>query len=268
MTTEHIITDGTTPLGMKDNGEVFSISAQDRPGILYVFGRTGQGKSVMLASLVISDIRNGRGGMFIDPYGDLIQEIQSHITPEQAKNVVMFEAQAGTVDENIAKFQKEIDLTQMQSDAHKFLLCKLDYRALGNDGARGVGEDIVKRFLTIVGGQNRTIGIDEAHNFINEELAESIVKARENSVSYIFSDQMVRCYKASVGERLLKVSNHILCYFVDTETANTISTFHPQMSVNELVALQKYHFLAKVNAQTSSPTMIALKGILPKDLFR
>ncbi len=265
MITENIAQHGATPLGLEANGKVFSISAEDRAGILYVFGRTGQGKSVMLETLILSDIRNGRGGIFIDPYGDLIQELQSYIPGQMKQNIVTFEAHKGTVDENLTRFQQEVNLMQIHSDAEKFLLCTLSYEVLGTDGAKALGREVLKRFLNVVGDQHRTIGIDEAHNFITDEV-ESIMRSRESGASYVLADQMTGLYPDGVREQILGSVNHLVCYFVDPETAATISMFHPQLSSSALSALEKYHFLAKVNAQTSIPSVISLQGMLPKDL--
>ncbi len=45
--------------------------------------------------------------MFIDPYGDLIKDIQDYIPADKANKVAVFEAQAGTIDENIIPYPKK-----------------------------------------------------------------------------------------------------------------------------------------------------------------
>jgi len=262
-TMENIIKEGLTPIGVQENGETFGLSPEERPGILHLFGRSGQGKSVTLENIVISDIHNGRGGMFIDPYGDLIKDIQDYIPADKANKVAVFEAQAGTLDENIAKFQQEIHFEEMKKDDQKFLLCKLDYKTLGQDVARALGTYLVKQFLQIVGGENRSLGLDEAHNFVDEEVLEQIVQSKEKGLSCILSDQTSMHYRTDILERTLEATNHILCYFVDNTTANLINKYHSEMNPSELTSLEKYNFVVKVNAKTASPTVMKLKGVFP-----
>jgi len=262
-TMENIIKQGLTPIGVQENGETFGLSPNERSGILHLFGRSGCGKSVTLEGIVISDIHNSRGGILLDPYGDLIQDIQAYIPTDKANKIAVFEAMVGTLDENIAKFQQEIHFEEMKKDSQKFLLCKLDYRSLGTGVAREFGLYLVKQFLQVVGGENRLLGLDEAHNFVNEEVLEQIVQSKEKGLSCILSDQTSMHYRTDILERTLEATNHVLCYFVDSATANLISKYHSEMSSSELTSLEKYNFVAKVNAKTASPAVMKLKGVFP-----
>lgn len=49
----------------------FGIKKDDRRKHLYVVGKTGTGKSTLIANMVINDMRNGEGVAVIDPHGDL-----------------------------------------------------------------------------------------------------------------------------------------------------------------------------------------------------
>jgi len=260
---EHLIKKGLTPIGIQENGEIFGLSSEERPGILHLLGRTGQGKSITIETITISDIFNNRGGMLIEPYGDLIKDVQSYIPADKGDKVTVFEAQTGTLEENIAKFQREINFVEMKNDGQKFLLCKIDYQTLGGDVARSLGIFLVGQFLQIVGGENRTLVIDEAHNFIDEQTLEQILKSKEKKLSCILSDQTCLHYRTDILENLLKTVDHIICYAVDTTTANLINKFHPEMNTGELTTLEKFNFATKINAQTVSPTKLVLKGIFP-----
>ena len=260
---ENIIKEGLTPIGVQENGETFGLSPEERPGILHLFGRSGHGKSVTLEDIIISDIHNDRGGMFIDPYGDIIKDIQDYIPADKSSKVAVFEAQAGTLDENIAKFQQEIHFEEMKKDGQKFLLCKLDYRSLGTGVARELGLYLVKQFLQVVGGEGRSLGLDEAHNFVDDEVLEQLLQSKEKGLSCILSDQTSMHYRTDILERTLESANHILCYFVDSATANLINKYHSEMSPSEITSLEKYNFMAKVNAKAASPAVMKLKGFFP-----
>jgi hypothetical protein len=63
----------------------------DRRRHLYIIGKSGSGKSVLISNLAIQDIRNGHGVGIVDPHGDLIETILEHIPKERADDVVIFD---------------------------------------------------------------------------------------------------------------------------------------------------------------------------------
>lgn len=63
---------------------------EDRRRHSYIIGKSGVGKSVLLASMAIQDIVNGEGVCVIDPHGDLINDIINRIPPERAQDVILF----------------------------------------------------------------------------------------------------------------------------------------------------------------------------------
>lgn len=64
---------------------------EDRTRHVYVIGKSGSGKSVLLQQMAIQDILNGEGVAVIDPHGDLVEDIMPHIPKERADDVVYFE---------------------------------------------------------------------------------------------------------------------------------------------------------------------------------
>ncbi len=72
------------------NTEV-NISRDDRRRHMYLIGRTGTGKSNLIASMAGQDILNGDGVCVVDPHGDLIENILERIPKERADDVILFE---------------------------------------------------------------------------------------------------------------------------------------------------------------------------------
>jgi hypothetical protein len=66
------------------------IGNEDRMRHVYVIGKTGTGKSEFLKSLILQDIREGKGLCFMDPHGDAIEDILKLIPPERAEDVIYF----------------------------------------------------------------------------------------------------------------------------------------------------------------------------------
>lgn len=68
----------------------FGIKQDDRRRHMYIIGKTGMGKSVMLQNLTISDIHAGHGVCFIDPHGDAAEELLEFIPPHRINDVIYF----------------------------------------------------------------------------------------------------------------------------------------------------------------------------------
>ncbi|MBI4990944.1 type IV secretory system conjugative DNA transfer family protein [Candidatus Gottesmanbacteria bacterium] len=63
----------------------------DRRRHVYIIGKTGVGKSVLLKDMILQDIKAGHGVAAIDPHGDLVEGILPLIPPERAEDVIYFD---------------------------------------------------------------------------------------------------------------------------------------------------------------------------------
>jgi GTPase SAR1 family protein len=66
------------------------IPASERRRHVYVIGQTGTGKSTLLRNLILQDIDEGRGVGFIDPHGDVAEELLDCIPPSRTDHVAYF----------------------------------------------------------------------------------------------------------------------------------------------------------------------------------
>lgn len=71
----------------------FGILSADRLRHLWLMGKTGSGKSTLLASLIIQDLRAGRGIAVLDPHGDLIEQVLPYVPKHRTGDVVLFDPQ-------------------------------------------------------------------------------------------------------------------------------------------------------------------------------
>lgn len=67
------------------------LSPEDRLRHLYIIGQTGTGKTGLMKSMIIQDIKNGEGCCFIDPHGSDILDILAAVPPERYKDVIYFD---------------------------------------------------------------------------------------------------------------------------------------------------------------------------------
>jgi hypothetical protein len=66
------------------------LTALERERHVYIIGGTGNGKTTMLESAIVSDIQGGKGVAVIDPHGDLATTLLRFIPPERIEDVVYF----------------------------------------------------------------------------------------------------------------------------------------------------------------------------------
>lgn len=66
----------------------FGIKTDDRRRHLYVIGKTGMGKTVMLKNMAIQDIQEGKGLGFVDPHGEAAEELLDFIPSSRVNDVV------------------------------------------------------------------------------------------------------------------------------------------------------------------------------------
>jgi energy-coupling factor transporter ATP-binding protein EcfA2 len=68
----------------------FGIKQADRRAHMYIIGKTGTGKSTLLATMARQDIDAGRGLALLDPHGDLVQKILAGIPESRRADVIYF----------------------------------------------------------------------------------------------------------------------------------------------------------------------------------
>jgi hypothetical protein len=78
------------PTSYTDQDVPWGISHADRRNHLYVIGKTGMGKTVLLRNIILADIWRGAGVAVIDPHGDLAEDVIDAIPPERSDDVVYF----------------------------------------------------------------------------------------------------------------------------------------------------------------------------------
>ena len=66
------------------------ILKEDRRRHLYAMGQTGTGKSVFMETMALQDIEEGRGVCFIDPHGDTVERLLSHVPRHRSRDVIYF----------------------------------------------------------------------------------------------------------------------------------------------------------------------------------
>lgn len=74
----------------RDKNTLFGIKRKDRRQHVYLLGKSGTGKSVLMFNMIIQNILNGEGVCVVDPHGELVEGVLSAIPPNRMKDVIYF----------------------------------------------------------------------------------------------------------------------------------------------------------------------------------
>lgn len=93
----------------------FGIKTDDRRRHVYVIGKTGMGKTVLLENLILSDIYAGHGCAYVDPHGDTAERLIDFIPSWRMNDVVYFNP--ADMD-----FPVGFNILEAVSESHKHLV--------------------------------------------------------------------------------------------------------------------------------------------------
>lgn len=74
----------------RDKNQLFGIKRKDRRQHIYILGKSGTGKSVLMSNMIMQNILNGEGVCVVDPHGELVEGVLGSIPPHRIKDVVYF----------------------------------------------------------------------------------------------------------------------------------------------------------------------------------
>ncbi|MEI6499275.1 MAG: type IV secretion system DNA-binding domain-containing protein [bacterium] len=69
----------------------FGIKRDDRRRHIYIIGKSGVGKSVLIENMAVNDMLAGRGLIAVDPHGDLIDKLLSCVPDHRIDDVIVFD---------------------------------------------------------------------------------------------------------------------------------------------------------------------------------
>ncbi len=74
----------------RDQNQLFGIKRKDRRQHVYLLGKSGSGKSVLMFNMIIQNIQNGEGVCLVDPHGENVETVLSSIPKHRLKDVIYF----------------------------------------------------------------------------------------------------------------------------------------------------------------------------------
>ncbi|HEY4523091.1 MAG TPA: DUF87 domain-containing protein, partial [Candidatus Paceibacterota bacterium] len=165
------------------------LAPEDRLRHLYIIGQTGTGKTGLMKSLIIEDIKRGEGCCFIDPHGSDIVDILAAIPPERYEDVIYFDP---------------ADLSR------PFALNFLEYDASRPEQKTFIVNELLAIFHRLYGDVPESMGPAFEQYFRNATL---LVMEDPGSGSTILDIARVLANSAFREEKLAKCANPVVAQF-------------------------------------------------------
>jgi type IV secretory pathway TraG/TraD family ATPase VirD4 len=79
-------------VNFRNDDRVFGIKNEDRFLHIYIIGKTGTGKSMLIETMALQDLERGNGFALIDPHGDLVARVATRVPISQRDRVIYLNA--------------------------------------------------------------------------------------------------------------------------------------------------------------------------------
>lgn len=218
----------------KNKMTTFGIKKADRRRHTYIIGKTGTGKSTLIANMAISDIRNRAGMCIIDPHGDLCDTILDYIPSYRINDVIYLDPSDLTHSfqlnplEVTDSYQMELVVSGIVATFHKIYGASWGPRL----------EYILRNTLmTVVRLPNPTL-LMVPELLTNEEFRKKALEKIDDKTlksfwENEFAQQTDRLRAESISPILNKVGQFISSRFIRNIIANPKSTIDLEKCMNE-----------------------------------
>ncbi len=217
------------------------LGAKDRRRHLYMIGQTGVGKTGFLQNLAYQDMMDGRGFAFIDPHGDVVEELLGMVPKERVEDVVYFSP--GDMDMPIGLNLFEFD----NQDQRDFIIQEtitMLYK-LYDPGHTGI---IGPRFeswfrnaaLTVMSDPNGSSFLDVQQVFIDQAFADEKIKHITNQIVLDFwNKEMSQTTESAKGEMLGWFASKFGAFLANDMMRNIIGQTKSGFNLREIMDNKK-----------------------------
>jgi hypothetical protein len=204
----------------------------------FLTGNPGQGKSVTLEQIVLEAVKNRQTGLFVDPYGDIAQNIQGHLKTDGAKSHVMF---------------LDLELPQKELNAFlkdKFVVASARFLRDGNRKTVEKGQKLLTRFFKQAKAGQWLVA-DEALSFVNDELFESFLRARDLGLNTVFASTDFLFLSEDERERFAKAVKNLVIYKPRNINSVLMAKEWKGLDPENIKAIKQYHFQLLLDGKLS-----------------
>lgn len=177
----------------KNVKKIFGIKDVDRRRHIYVMGKTGTGKSTLLANMIISDLKKNKGIAVVDPHGDLVETVLNYIPSHRINDVVY-------LNPADPEYAIKLNLLEAKDAEHKELVSSgiiaIFKKLYGNSWGPRLEHILRNTLLTLITRDQSTLE-DVVKILTNNKYRKKVLETLDDPVLYNFWSKEF----ASMGDR-------------------------------------------------------------------
>lgn len=217
------------------------LGIKDRRRHIYMIGQTGVGKTGFLKNLAYQDMMDGKGFAFIDPHGDVVEELLGTVPRERVEDIIYFSP--GDMDMPVGLNLFEFD----NQDQRDFIIQEtiaMLYK-LYDPGHTGI---IGPRFeswfrnaaLTVMSDPEGSSFLDVQQVFIDQAFADEKIKHLTNqTVLDFWNKEMAQTTESAKGEMLGWFASKFGAFLANDMMRNIIGQTKSGFNLREIMDNKK-----------------------------
>lgn len=220
------------------------IGEQDRMRHMYIIGKTGTGKTELLKSMIIQDMRAGRGLCFLEPHGDGIEELLELVPPERAEDVIFFDPsdQERPIGFNIMEVNNYEEMYQVASAVISLMYKLYDPNRTGMVGARF--EHSVRNAMLTVACVPGSTFVEVNRALTDQKYVQEILPlVKDPIVKRYWTDQIAQTSDFHKSETLDYISSKFGRFVTNKMIRNIIGQAKSTLNMREAMDTGKIVFL-------------------------
>ena len=233
-----------TPPDLKKNTNVFGsttfknqevkygIKRPDRRRHMYVIGKTGTGKSTMLANMAINDLKNNEGMCIIDPHGDLVETLLDYIPSHRINDVIYF-------DPSDTERTVQINLFEGENVAHRELIASgiisIFHKLYGYSWGPRLEYILRNALLTLLTTENARLS-DILQLLTNAKFRAKIIDTLEDPILKSFwVDEFNAMQDRQRTESIASILNKVGQFVTSPLVRNVVNAHKSSFSIEEIM---------------------------------
>jgi len=220
-----------TPIWMKE---------ADRQRHMYVIGKSGTGKTQMIARLILQDIKMGHGVAVVDPHGDLVEQVLGNIPKERIGDVIHFNP--SDEDRPVGLNMLESGASESQKDKAASEMISIFYKLFPPEMIGPMFEHHMRNvMLTLMADQENPGTIAEIPRmFTDQEFADSwVAKLRDPVVRAYWEKEVAKTSDFHKSEMLGYLISKVGRFVENGMMRNIIGQSHSAFDFRKIMDEQK-----------------------------
>lgn len=217
------------------------LATKDRRRHLYMIGQTGVGKTGFLQNMAYQDMMDGRGFAFIDPHGDVVEELLGRVPKERVEDVIYFSPgdMEMPVGLNLFEFENQDQRDFIIQETISMLYKLYDPGHTGIIGPR-FESWFRNAALTVMSDPNGSSFLDVQQVFIDQAFADEKIKhVQTQTVLDFWNKEMAQTTESAKGEMLGWFASKFGAFLANDMMRNIIGQTKSGFNLREIMDNKK-----------------------------